>query len=78
MVRSAWRGKLSGLYNMAGSLGRALGPVGVATLFAWSISPSSYDWVGHKLVFVLDALAMVLVSVLAWGRITHENTMKPL
>ena len=78
MVRADMRGKMSGLYNMSGSFGRAIGPVGFATIFAWSISPSAYDWVGHQFLFFLAALAMVLVTVMAWGSITEENMMQPV
>ncbi|CAM9485595.1 unnamed protein product, partial [Laminaria digitata] len=77
MVRSNVRGKMAGLFNMIESLGRFLGPAGSATMFAWSISPSSYDWVDHRFVFFLAAVSMALVAVLAWGTITHENMMAP-
>ncbi|CAM9495813.1 unnamed protein product, partial [Laminaria digitata] len=75
MVRSDMRGKMAGLSNMSESFGRFLGPAGSATIFAWSISPFSYDWRDHRFVFLLAAISMALVAVLAWGTITHEHTM---
>lgn len=73
MVPSVMRGKLAGLFSMSESLGRFICPMGFATMFAWSISPSSFDWVDHKFVFCFAALSMTVVAVLAWGTITHEN-----
>ena len=73
MVPSVMRGKLAGLFSMSESLGRFVCPVGFATMFAWSISPSSYGWVDHKFVFCFAAFSMTVVAVLAWGTITHEN-----
>ena len=75
MVRADMRGKLSGMFNMASSFGRAIGPAGFAVIFAWSISPSAYDWVGHEFLFFMAALAMALVSAMAWRTITEETTM---
>lgn len=77
MVQADMRGKLGGLYNMSESLGRFLGPVGFATLFAWSISPSAGRWVNHQFVFFVAAACMALVTILAWGTVTPENMMKP-
>ena len=77
MVRTDMRGKMSGMFNMTESLGRFLGPAGFATVFAWSISPSSYDWIDHRFVFFAAAITMAIVAVLAWGTITHEHVMKP-
>eukprot|EP00904_Undaria_pinnatifida_P006565 jgi/Undpi1/3038/HiC_scaffold_14.g06414.m1 len=73
VVPSRLRGRLAGLYNMAESLGRSLGPVGFATVFAWSISDSSYFWVDHRFMFLAAALSMALVAALAWGTITNEH-----
>ena len=75
MVHADMRGKLAGLYNAAESFGCFLGPVVSANLFAWSISPSSYYWVNHHLVFVAAALSMMVVTILAWGTLTEENVM---
>ena len=77
IVRSDVRGKMGGLFNMTESFGRFLGPVGFATVFAWSISPFSYDWIDHRFVFFAAAITMAIVAVLAWGTITHEHVMKP-
>lgn len=73
VVPSRLRGRLAGLYNMAESLGRSLGPVGFATVFAWSISDSSYFWVDNRFMFLAAALSMALVAALAWGTITNEH-----
>lgn len=75
MVHADMRGKLAGLYNAAESFGCFLGPVGSANLFAWSISPSTFYWVDHHLVFLAGALSMVVVTILAWGTLTEENIM---
>ncbi|CAN0484099.1 unnamed protein product, partial [Scytosiphon promiscuus] len=50
------RGKLSGLYNTIESFGRFLGSAGFASIFAWSISTSSPEWVNHTFVFFGTAL----------------------
>ncbi|CAM9962781.1 unnamed protein product, partial [Laminaria digitata] len=57
MVQADMRGKLAGLYNAAESFGCFLGPVGSANLFAWSISPATYQCVNHHLVFLAGALS---------------------
>lgn len=75
MVHADMRGKLAGLYNAAESFGCFIGPVASANVFAWSISPSSYYWVNHHLVFLAAALSMVVVTILAWGTLTEENIM---
>lgn len=76
LVPSAMRGKLAGLFNMAENLGRFSGPIGFATMFAWSVSRSSPNWIGHRLVFFFAAFTMSAVAALAWGTITHKN-MQP-
>lgn len=77
MVQASMRGKLGGLYYTTESLGRFIGPMGFATMFAWSISPSTFDWVDHNFVFLMSAIAMVLITILAWGTITDENVLIP-
>lgn len=77
MVQPDMRGKLGGLYNMSESLGRFLGPVGFATLLAWSISPSAGHWVDHQFVFLVAAVSMTLIAVLSWSTFTPENMMTP-
>lgn len=80
LVPSETRGKLGGLFNMAESLGRFLGPAGCAIGYAWSISPSgsssAYGWVNHSFVFRASAIALALCAVLAWSTLTAENLMK--
>ncbi|CAB1097633.1 unnamed protein product [Ectocarpus sp. CCAP 1310/34] len=79
LVPSRMRGKLGGLYNTAESLGRFCGPVGYATTYAWSVSPSTLEafggWVDYHFVFYLSALALVVVGVMAWRTLTVENLM---
>ncbi|CAM9674846.1 unnamed protein product, partial [Ectocarpus sp. 6 AP-2014] len=79
LVPSRMRGKLGGLYNTAESLGRFCGPVGYATTYAWSVSPSTLEafggWVDYHLVFCASALALVVVGVMAWRTLTVENLM---
>lgn len=67
------RGKLAGLFNMAENLGRFSGPIGFATTYAWSVSPSPPNWIGHRFVFLFAASSMAVVAILAWGAITHKN-----
>lgn len=73
------RGKLSGLYNTAESLGRFTGPVGYATAFAHTISPSAEHWrlVDYHSVFYASAAVMAVVSVLCWRNLTSETMTKP-
>ncbi|CAM9609748.1 unnamed protein product, partial [Laminaria digitata] len=72
MVQANMRGKLGGLYYTTESLGRFIGPIGFANMFAWSISPSSFDWVDFRFVFLMSAIAMVVITILAWGTVTDE------
>ena len=77
IVSGHQRGKLSGLYSTAESLGRCLGPVTYAILFAWSISSSAPGWVDHRFVFYLCAVVMLGVTALSWSTLTAENLMQP-
>ncbi len=72
VVPSSKRGKLSGLYNTAESLGRFTSATGFAVLFAWSISSASFGWVDHHFVFYASALVMGVVTVLAWRTLTVD------
>lgn len=74
IVPSGMRGKLSGLYGTAESFGRFTSAVGFAVLFAWSISPhgSVFGWVGHRFVFHVFALALGVVTMLAWRTLTPD------
>ncbi|CAN0090137.1 unnamed protein product [Ectocarpus sp. 4 AP-2014] len=80
LVPSRMRGKLGGLYNMAESLGRFLGPAGFAVSYAWSVSPSSsaagLDWVNFRFVFWASAVLLAMCAVLAWPTLTAENLMQ--
>ncbi|CAM9856631.1 unnamed protein product, partial [Ectocarpus sp. 12 AP-2014] len=80
LVPSRMRGKLGGLYNMAESLGRFLGPAGFAISYAWSVSPSSsaagLDWVNFRFVFWATAVLLAMCAVLAWPTLTAENLMQ--
>lgn len=68
------RGKLSGLYGTAESFGRFTSAVGFAVMFAWSIAPhsSAFGWVGHCFVFNAFALALGVVTVLAWRTLSQD------
>ncbi|CAM9925053.1 unnamed protein product, partial [Hapterophycus canaliculatus] len=74
IVPSSMRGKLSGLYNTAESLGRFISAVGFAALFAWSISPqaSAHGLVNHGFVFYVFALALSALTMLARRTITPD------
>ncbi|CAN0081848.1 unnamed protein product [Ectocarpus sp. 12 AP-2014] len=80
LVPSRMRGKLGGLYNMAESLGRFLGPAGFAISYAWSVSPSSSaarpGWVDFRFVFWASAVLLAMCAVLAWPTLTAENLMQ--
>ena len=71
------RGALSGLYNTVESLGRFIGPAGFATTYAWSVSSSSYHWVGYQFVFYTSAALSGGVAMLAWRTFTHETLTQP-
>ncbi|CAM9645936.1 unnamed protein product [Ectocarpus fasciculatus] len=81
LVPSNMRGKLSGLFSTAESLGRFIGPAGYAIVYAWCVSPSTLaafgGWVDYRFVFYASAAALASVSVLAWRTLTTENLMKP-
>lgn len=66
------RGKLSGLYNTAESLGRFSAAVVFPVTYAWSISPSGFGWVDHRLVFYVFGLALALGTVVAWRTLTAD------
>ena len=74
IVQSHHRGKLSGLYNTAESLGRFIGPVAYSTTYALSISrsTSNYSWMDHHFVFYVSAVTMALMAWLGWRTLTSE------
>ncbi|CAM9109513.1 unnamed protein product [Ectocarpus sp. 8 AP-2014] len=72
IVPSRLRGKLSGLYGTAESLGRFTSAVGFAALFAWSISSDNLGWVDHRFVFYSSALALGVATVVAWCTLPAE------
>ncbi|CAM9772920.1 unnamed protein product, partial [Ectocarpus sp. 8 AP-2014] len=72
IVPSRLRGKLSGLYGTAESLGRFTSAVGFAALFAWSISSDNLGWVDHRFVFYSSALALGVATVVAWRTLPAE------
>lgn len=69
------RGKLSGLFLMAQSIGRTIGPVLFATTFAWSISPEArgLPLVDHRLTFTMAACLIGSVAVLGIRTLTTET-----
>lgn len=72
VVPSKMRGKMSGLYNTAECLGRFTGSAGFAVMFAWSVSPSAYDWVDFRFVFYASGVVLSVVAVLAWFILTRD------
>ena len=68
------RGKFSGLYITAESLGRCMGPASFSTLFAWSIYPSARDWVDYHFVFILSAVVMAGTLALSWNSFGYLNS----
>lgn len=77
IVASHERGKFGGLFNMVESVGRTLGPASFSITYAWSISPSSFDWVDYRLVFYISAAVMALITVLVWRVFTLDILTKP-
>lgn len=80
------RGQFGGLFAVAGSLGRALGPAVLSSLLAWSLhSPSSSSanglggpFVDYHLVFVLEAILMLVVTLLGMKVFTLEALTIPV
>lgn len=76
IVPSCMRGRLSGLYNTAESVGRFTSAVGFAVMFAWSISPHSSTTakllVDYHFVFYAFALALGGAAVLAQRTLTPD------
>ncbi|CAM9109587.1 unnamed protein product [Ectocarpus sp. 8 AP-2014] len=72
IVPSRLRGKLSGLYSSAGSLGRFTSAVGFAVLFAWSISSDNLGLIDHRFVFYSCALALGVATIVAWRTLPAE------
>ena len=74
---SATRGKLCGLIITAESFGRFLGPVGFATIYAWSVSPSAsastHGLVNHNFAFYLLAAILALCALVSWTTLTAEK-----
>lgn len=77
IVPSHKRGKLSGLYTTAESLGRFTGPASFAVMYAWSVSSYAPAWVDYHFVFYLCAGVMAMATVLSWRTLTPEILMKP-
>ena len=73
VVPQQQRGKLSGMFNTAESLGRFMGPASFSIMFAWSISPSARGWVDFHLVFILPAVVMAAILALSWNSFHHLN-----
>ena len=78
MVQANMRGKLGGLYYTMESVGRFIDPMGFTSVFAWSISPSAFDWVDRHFAYLMAVIAMVVIAILAWGIITDENVLIPV
>eukprot|EP00752_Nemacystus_decipiens_P004106 g3756.t1 len=81
LVSANMRGKLGGIFNMAESLGRFLGPAGYSITYAWSVSASTLQayggWVDYRFAFYASSVILAVVGKLAWGTLTLENLMKP-
>lgn len=70
------RGKLNGLFLMSQSLGRTIGPVAWALMYAWSISPSgggNIPLVDHRFIFIVSAMLSVVVVLIGWHSLTEES-----
>ena len=65
MVSPQQRGLFSGVYNTAESLGRCLGPAGLANMYAFSVSRPAEElvWMDYHFVFYASAVAIMLVAV---------------
>eukprot|EP00903_Cladosiphon_okamuranus_P012516 g11720.t1 len=73
IVPAAMRGKLGGLFYSAESLGRFSSAASFSVMYAWSVSSSSYGWVNHGFVFYVFALALAILTTIAW-RIFDKDT----
>ncbi|CAN0354461.1 unnamed protein product [Ascophyllum nodosum] len=73
------RGKLSGVYNTAESLGRLIGPVAYSTTYALSISRSALEiaFMDYHFVFYASAALMALLTGLAWRTMTSGILTMP-
>lgn len=63
------RGKFGGIFSMAGSLGRVIGPPTLSSVLAWSLESTHASGGGgrgvdYHLVFVLEAVLMLVIILL--------------
>ena len=79
IVPTHHRGKLSGMFNTAESLGRFIGPVAYSTIYALSISRSAleYWWMDHHFVFYVSAALLALLAGPAWRTLTSDILVMP-
>lgn len=78
------RGRVGGIFAVAGAFGRAIGPAALSSLLAWSLdaTPSSGGGnnvlVDYHAVFVVLMVLMVVVFVLGLKALTLESLTVPV
>lgn len=82
-VPAKMRGKFGGVFSMAGSLGRVVGPPTLCSLLAWSLEsnhPSGGRGGGmdYHLVFVLEAILMIVIFLLGLRSFTLVSMTIPI
>lgn len=70
------RGQFSGMFAVAGSLGRATGPMCLSSLLAWSLERTSYP--EYHLVFVLESILALGITALGVYVLTLEALTVPI
>lgn len=78
------RGKIGGVFAVASSLGNALGPPALSSLLAWSLQASASGrgskkrLVDYHAVFVVEAILMVVITVLGRKVLTLQSLTVPI
>ncbi|CAB1117157.1 unnamed protein product [Ectocarpus sp. CCAP 1310/34] len=71
------RGKMGGIFAVASSFGRVIGPAGLCTLLAWSLQ-SSNVLMDYHAVFVVEMVLMSVMFVLGRNVLTLEALTIPV
>ncbi|CAM9838758.1 unnamed protein product [Ectocarpus sp. 8 AP-2014] len=71
------RGKIGGIFAVASSFGRVIGPAGLCTLLAWSLQ-SSNMLLDYHAVFVVEMVLMSVMFVLGRNVLTLEALTIPI
>lgn len=83
-VPAKMRGKIGGVFAVAGALGRVVGPAALSSLLAWSLDATPASGRGNNMlvdyhaVFVVLMGLMVVLTVLGWKALTLESLTVPI